>query len=153
MKKTIQLSLTVLFLFTASVGFLQAQISDEQLVEMDTLLFDNQSLDEIVEKKENCTNFIKIIHGGWYTAKYQITYFENNVEKKIEINRKTKGYSETFYFPCTAKNINLSGWAETVLVWQPWGEIYNRTIDASNWNKCYKNTGTMLYRHWNNECE
>ena len=152
MKKIIQCSLTVLFLFTVSV-FLQAQSQDEQILKIDSILFNDLSSDVILEKKDSCTIFIKIVHDGWYIAKYEIKYSEDGVEKKIERSSKTKGYSETFNFPCTVKNINLAGWAATGLVWEPWGEIYNKTLDSSNWNKCYKNTGTMLNRNWNNECE
>lgn len=107
--------------------------------------------------KENCQRypnlFIKLNHAGAYVAKYEITWNDNGQDRKIETGNKTAGWTETFYFPGDATNISVRGWAATGLVWDPWGEIYNKKMQAADMNKCLRNTGTTLGRSFDNNCQ
>ena len=123
-------------------------LKDHQIAKMG---FTTEYTKETCESKNNI--FFRLNHSGGYVAKYEITYNENGVDTKIETGNKTAGYSETFYFPGDATNIKLKGWAMTGLAWDPWGEIYNKSMEPADWYKCYKNVGTTLNRGWNNDCD
>jgi thiol-activated cytolysin len=97
--------------------------------------------------------FITLYHQGWYIAKYEVLYNENGMKKKIEFGDKTQGWQYTLRFSSSTTNIRLKGWAATGLVWDPWGEIYNKTLQPTDLNKCYRNTGTTLNRQWDNVCK
>ena len=118
--------------------------------------FNNDSIKKtvplILSMQDSCTQFIKLNHTGYYIAKYEINYTVNDEVKTILLSNKTKGYNETIIFPCRATQIKLKAWAMTGLVWEPWGEIYNKQLDSSTLNKCYNNFGTTLNRQWNNNC-
>ena len=99
--------------------------------------------------------FVKFEHAGAYVAKFEIDWVEPDANGDYTINRqwesgeKTSGYSESIELPGDAKNVHLKAWAETGLVWDPWGEILNKVIDGPD-NKNYRVTGTTLDRHWDN---
>jgi len=99
--------------------------------------------------------FVKFEHAGAYVAKFEIDWVEPDANGDYTINRqwesgeKTSGYSESIELPGDAKNVHLKAWAETGLVWDPWGEILNIVIDGPD-NKTYRVTGTTLDRHWDN---
>lgn len=91
---------------------------------------------------------ITLKHAGAYIAKYEISYSEAGVEKKIEASEKTRGWTQTYVVPPGGTNISLKAWAMTGLVWQPWGEIYNMVLQPRT-DYCYENTGTTLGRAFN----
>jgi cytolysin (calcineurin-like family phosphatase) len=97
--------------------------------------------------------FITFYHQGWYIAKYEVLYDEDGVEKKLEFGYKTQGWLHTHLFSSTVTNIRLKSWAATGFVLNPWGEIYNKPLQPSDLNKCYRNTGTILNRQWDNVCQ
>ena len=119
-------------------------LKDHQIAKMGST---TEYTKETCEQKANM--FVKLVHGGAYVAKYEVRYNENGGEKLVETGNKTAGWNQTFYFPGDATNIRLKGWAATGLVWDPWGEIYNKTLEPADLNKCFTNTGTTLNRQFN----
>jgi cytolysin (calcineurin-like family phosphatase) len=97
--------------------------------------------------------FITLYHQGLYIAKYEVLYDEDGVGKKLEFGYKTQGWRHTHHFSSTVTNIRLKSWAATGLVLNPWSEIYNKPLQPSDLNKCYRNTGTTLNRQWDNLCQ
>jgi len=101
--------------------------------------------------------FVRLRHSGAYVAKFQVTWEEPDakgnygVTKNWESGEKTAGYSYQVDLPGDARNVHLRAWAATGLVWDPWGEALNQTLNGPD-NKCYRIHGTTLDRRWDNEC-
>jgi len=100
--------------------------------------------------------FVKFRHAGAYVATFEVRWVENDEsgnptrQKKWESGKKTAGYSKQIDLPGDAHSIRLRAWADTGLVWDPWGEILNVALEGAD-NKCYRVTGTTLNRTWDNE--
>jgi hypothetical protein len=153
MKKNIFISIFCL-LFFSQINTMAQNIKQEEEEELldDSTIKTNptiQQKDTIIEKD----NFLNIIHQGFYIAKYEMTYKENGVERKIEIGGKTRSFKTTFNLSNTATDIKLKAWAMTGPVWTPWGEIYLLDLQKTDLNRCYRNTGTTLNRQWDHNCE
>lgn len=107
--------------------------------------------------KEECKHYpnmkVKLVHDGWYVAKYTISYFDRGQPVVQERHEKHRGWSETFYFPGDATGVRIQGWAATGLVWDPWGEIYNKLLTPAELaGKCFRNGGTTLNRSYDDNC-
>jgi thiol-activated cytolysin len=101
--------------------------------------------------------FVKFAHAGAYVAKFQVTWVEADSQgnytqnKDWESGNQTAGYTHQVDLPGDAQGVRLHAWAATGLVWDPWGEILNVSLDGPD-NKCYRVTGTTLNRSWDNNC-
>ncbi len=101
--------------------------------------------------------FVKFAHAGAYVAKFQVTWVEADGQgnytqnKNWESGNQTAGYTRQVDLPGDAQNVRLQAWAATGLVWDPWGEILNVSLNGPD-NKCYRATGTTLNRSWDNNC-
>lgn len=147
MKKTLFISIFSL-LFLSQTNLL-AQTEDT--TEPETT--EEAPAPETNQQQPMAPNFIRLMHNGAYVAKYEIRYTVDGQEQQIQTGNQTAGYQATFEIPATATNIRLHGWAMTGLVWDPWGEFYNKSIESGDLNKCYRNFGTTLNRGWDNDCK
>ena len=101
--------------------------------------------------------FVKFAHAGAYVARFQVTWAEADAQgnytqnKDWESGNQTAGYTHQVDLPGDAQGVRLQAWAATGLVWDPWGEILNISLDGPD-NKCYRVTGTTLNRSWDNNC-
>ena len=101
--------------------------------------------------------FVKFAHAGAYVAKFQVTWVEADGQgnytqnKGWESGNQTAGYTQQVDLPGDAQGVRLQAWAATGLVWDPWGEILNVSLNGPD-NKCYRATGTTLNRSWDNNC-
>ncbi len=101
--------------------------------------------------------FVKFAHAGAYVAKFQVTWADADAQgnyiqnKDWESGNQTAGYTHQADLPGDAQGVRLQAWAATGLVWDPWGEILNVSLDGPD-NKCYRVTGTTLNRSWDNNC-
>ena len=101
--------------------------------------------------------FVKFAHAGAYVAKFQVTWVDADAQgnyiqnKDWESGNQTAGYTHQADLPGDAQGVRLQAWAATGLVWDPWGEILNVSLDGPD-NKCYRVTGTTLNRSWDNNC-
>jgi thiol-activated cytolysin len=101
--------------------------------------------------------YVRWQHSGAYVAKFEVDWVEpdergNYTQNKVwESGEKTAGYSEQLDLPGDAQGVRLRAWAATGLVWDPWGQIIDVTLDGPD-NKCYRVTGTTLNRSWDNNC-
>ena len=101
--------------------------------------------------------FVKFAHAGAYVAKFQVTWVEADAQgnytqnKDWESGNQTAGYTRQVDLPGDAQGVRLQAWAATGLVWDPWGEILNVSLNGPD-NKCYRATGTTLNRSWDNNC-
>ena len=101
--------------------------------------------------------FVKFAHAGAYVARFQVTWAEADAQgnytqnKDWESGNQTAGYTHQVDLPGDAQGDELQAWAATGLVWDPWGEILNVSLDGPD-NKCYRVTGTTLNRSWDNNC-
>jgi thiol-activated cytolysin len=101
--------------------------------------------------------FVKFAHSGAYVAKFQVTWAEADAQGNYTQNRdwesgnQTAGYTQQVDLPGDAQGVRLHAWAATGLIWDPWGEILNVSLDGPD-NKCYRVTGTTLNRSWDNNC-
>ncbi len=96
--------------------------------------------------------FIKFEHAGAYVAKFMVTWLEPNANgillpKIWASGEKTVGYSQTVPLPGDASQVRVLASAATGLVWDPWGEIMNFTINGPT-NCTYRAYGTTLNRHY-----
>lgn len=95
--------------------------------------------------------FEKIVHSGAYVAKFSVAWTQNDqngnptVSNSWQSGNQTEGYTQTVNLPGDATDVLLNAQAETGLVWSPWGEIWNLTLDGPD-NKTYTATGTTLNR-------
>jgi hypothetical protein len=98
--------------------------------------------------------WIKIIHDGFYIGHFDVSWDEpgkpNNTWKQYG---KTRGWQDTIALPGDATNIRLKIQNDTGLVWQPQREIFNRVLQPSDLNKCYRVTGTTLSSGYDNNCQ
>lgn len=108
------------------------------------------------ESVERPNGFIKLQHRGAYVGRFTVSWKEPDENGKYTVPRswtsgnQTSGYSQTVNLPGDAQGVNLVGEAATGLVWAPWGEAINLTVNGPP-NKCYRIKGTTLGRGWE-EC-
>jgi len=102
--------------------------------------------------------YVKFHHAGAYVAKAQVTWIEADplgnytIVKKWESGKKTAGWTQTVDIPGDAHGLRLKAWADTGLIWDPWGEILNIALEGPD-NKCYRFKGTTLIgRGYDNNC-
>jgi thiol-activated cytolysin len=101
--------------------------------------------------------FVKFKHDGAYVAKAEVTWVDsdqlgNPLPRKWESGKKTAGWTQTVDIPGDAHGLRLKAWADTGLVWDPWGEILNIALEGPD-NKCYRFKGTTLIgRGYDNKC-
>jgi hypothetical protein len=148
-----------LFFFLPYFAFTQneeTEVEEDEPIELEgSQNTQDQASKPDVKNDDNASNqsFVKFNHRGAYIARYEITYQdENGKTQSIAIKDKTAGWQQTFYFNKNATQIRIKAEAMTGLVWDPWGLIYDKIIQLSELNKCYRNTGTTLNRQWDNEC-
>ena len=96
--------------------------------------------------------YVKLQHSGGYVARFTVTWEEpdangNYVAKSWSSGQKTAGYSQQIDLPGDARTVKIVGEAATGLVWDPWGEAINVTLNGPS-NKCYRIKGTTLNRSW-----
>ena len=131
----------------APIGYTVAMMKDNQVA---TMGFTTEYT--ATESTEYTNGFIGLKHEGWYVAKFEVTWEEpdsqgNYSGRKWESGNKTAGYSHQLDLPGDARGIHIRGWADTGLVWDPWGEAINVTLNAPN-NKQYRIYGSTLDRKW-----
>ena len=109
-----------------------------------------------------CTEYdnaqIKLEHAGGYVARVTVGWSEPDANGVLQPKNKyfgdlTAGWTKTMNFPGDAVNININAEAATGLVWDPWGEIMNKTLPGPS-NCTYKMFGTTLDRKFEQiECQ
>ncbi len=98
--------------------------------------------------------WIKIVQAGWYSANFEITWDEpGKPNQSWKEKGKTNGWLETINLAGEATNIRLRMENDTGLVWQPQREIFNKTLQPSDLNKCYRVTGITLGSSYDNNCQ
>lgn len=98
--------------------------------------------------------WIKVVQDGWYVAHFELTWDEpNRPNLSRKESGKTKGWQEVFHVPGESTNIRLKMTNDTGLVWQPQREIFNKVMQPSDLNKCYRTTGTTLGSASDNDCQ
>lgn len=98
--------------------------------------------------------WIKAVQDGWYVAHFELTWDEpNRPNLSQKESSKTKGWMGVFSIPGESTNIRLKMTIDTGLVWQPQREIFNKVMQPSDLNKCYRVTGTTLGSAWDNDCK
>jgi Thiol-activated cytolysin beta sandwich domain len=98
--------------------------------------------------------WIKIVQDGWYNANFDVIWDEpERPNQSWKGHGKTKGWQDTVYLSGEATNIRLKMQNDTGLVWQPQREIFNRVLQPSDLNKCYRVTGTTLGSSYDNDCQ
>jgi len=99
--------------------------------------------------------FVRMVHDGGYVAKFEVTWQEPDItgthvaNKQWDSGEKTAGYSYQLDLPGDAQGVRVKAWAATGLVWDPWGEIMNISLNGPD-NKTYRARGTTLNRSWDN---
>ena len=99
--------------------------------------------------------WIKIVQdGSFIIANFEIVWDEpGKPNLSWKENGKTKGWQYVVNLPGEATNIRLKMTNDTGLVWQPQREIFNRVLQPSDLNKCYRVTGTTLGSDYDNDCQ
>lgn len=100
--------------------------------------------------------FIRLRHSGAYVARFEVTWEEpdasgNQAARSWASGHQTAGYTHQVDLPGDASNVRIRGEAATGLLWDPWGDAINLTLDGPD-QKCYRITGTTLDRSWDNNC-
>jgi thiol-activated cytolysin len=98
--------------------------------------------------------FVRLVQDGAYVAKFEVTWQEpdsggHTINKQWDSGEKTAGYSYQLDLPGDAQGVRIKAWAATGLVWDPWGEIMNVSLNGPD-NKTYRARGTTLNRSWDN---
>ena len=88
--------------------------------------------------------WIKLVHNGWYTAHFDVTWDEPGRPNQTFHSDKNKDYQQTLGFPGDATNIRVNISNDTGLVWEPRREIINRPLVPNELNKCLIIEGTTL---------
>jgi thiol-activated cytolysin len=88
--------------------------------------------------------WIKLVHNGWYTAHFDVTWDEPGRPNNTFHSDKNKDYQQTLGFPGDATNIRVNISNDTGLVWEPRREIINRPLVPNELNKCLIIEGTTL---------
>lgn len=98
--------------------------------------------------------WIQLVHSGAYFANFDLTWDEpGKPDQAWKEHGKTAGWQYTVNLPGEATNIRLRMQNDTGLVWQPQREIFNRVLQPSDLNKCYRVTGTTLGSSYDNQCK
>ena len=98
--------------------------------------------------------WIKFVQGGWFNANFDLTWDEpGKPNLSWKEHGKTKDWQYVVNLPGEATNIRLKMQNDTGLVWQPQREIFNRVLQPSDLNKCYRLTGTTLGSGYDNDCQ
>lgn len=107
---------------------------------------------------EHNNAMIKLRHDGAYVARIKLSWLEPDANgvlqpKEEDYGEKTAGWTFTKNLPGDAKSINIMAEAATGLVWDPWGEIMNKTLPGPT-NCTYRMYGTTLDRKYEEvECQ
>jgi thiol-activated cytolysin len=88
--------------------------------------------------------WIKLVHNGWYTAHFDVTWDEEGKPNQTFHADKNKDYQQTLTFPGDTTNIRVNISNDTGLVWEPRREIINRPLVPTELNKCLIIEGTTL---------
>jgi thiol-activated cytolysin len=88
--------------------------------------------------------WIKLVHNGWYTAHFDVTWDEEGKPNQKFHSDHNKDYQETLQFPGDTTNIRVKITNDTGLVWEPQREIINRPLVPTELNKCLIIEGTTL---------
>lgn len=137
----------------APVSYSVAFLKDNQLASMGFTTNYTET-----ESVQYANGFVKLRHSGVYIARFTVSWEEpddngnyGGPRKLWESGNETFGYVHQVDLPGDARNVKILAEAKTGLVWDPWGEALNITLNGPN-NKCYRITGTTLDRGWDNDC-
>jgi thiol-activated cytolysin len=111
--------------------------------------------------KSDCVShangFVTLQHSGGYVARFNVSWSQKAADGQSDVSQswasgnRTAGWRKTIDLPGDASKVRIEAEAATGLVWQPWNEALNRTINGPD-NKCYRVTGTTLHPSWDNDC-
>ena len=88
--------------------------------------------------------WIKLVHNGWYSAHFDVTWDEEGHPNQTFHADKNKDWQQTLSFPGDTTNIRVNISNDTGLVWDPRREIINRQLVPTELNKCLIIEGTTL---------
>lgn len=95
---------------------------------------------------------LTLTHRGAYIAKVRLTYTLNGATiKALDEDNLQPGWRKEFEIPATATTIHLELYVATGLVWDPWGDLLNKTWPTPT-TVCVMWTGTTLNRTWTESC-
>jgi thiol-activated cytolysin len=132
------------------IGYTMAFLKDNQFARMG---FTTDYVENECVRYNN--GFVRLVHDGAYVAKFQVTWVEPDMGGHYTVNRqwdsgeKTAGYTNQLDLPGDAQGVRIRAWAATGLIWDPWGEIMNISLNGPD-NKTYRARGTTLNRSWDN---
>ncbi|ARV57528.1 hypothetical protein BZZ01_01755 [Nostocales cyanobacterium HT-58-2] len=95
---------------------------------------------------------ITFFNQGGYVARYSLSYTSGGRNESISTGNMALGNKKRYDLPADATNIKVRGEANTGIVWSPWREIFNRSIEHPREAVCYKTYNTTLNAKWNNSC-
>ena len=108
---------------------------------------------ERIEPARKPSIWIKLVQEGWYLAHFELTWDEpGRPNQSRKEGGKAKSWQDIFSIPGESTNIRLKITNDTGLVWQPQREIFNKVLQTSDLNKCFRTTGTTLGSAWDNDC-
>jgi thiol-activated cytolysin len=135
----------------APISYNVAFLKDNQLATMG-FTTDYTQTDSVVYPN----GYVKLRHSGAYVGSFRVDWEEPDANGQYQPRSwssgdQTAGYTHQINLPGDARKVNLRAWAATGLIWDPWGEAMNVTLNGPN-NKCYRIGGTTLDRWWDNNC-
>lgn len=95
---------------------------------------------------------VTFFNEGGYVARFTLTYMLDGEQVQHETGNILLGNKRSFAIPSMATDIRAFGEANTGLIWDPWGEIFDQSY-ATPPSICLKAYGTTLDRKWDTNCE
>jgi cytolysin (calcineurin-like family phosphatase) len=95
---------------------------------------------------------ITFFNEGGYVARYTLVFTSNGEHQSYGTGNLALGNKRRFSLPADATNIRIRGEVKTGLVWEPWRDVFSKSIEHPHKAVCYKTYGTTLNAKWNNNC-
>ncbi|BAB73286.1 metallophosphoesterase [Anabaena sp. FACHB-709] len=95
---------------------------------------------------------ITFFNQGGYVARYNLSYTSGGQKASFSTGNMALGNKKRYDLPADATNIKVRGEAKTGLIWNPWRDIFNRSIEHPRGSICFKSYSTTLNAKWNNSC-
>jgi cytolysin (calcineurin-like family phosphatase) len=95
---------------------------------------------------------ITFFNQGGYVARYNLNYTSGGRNASISTGNMALGNKKRYDLPADATNIKVRGEVKTGLIWNPWRDIFNVSIEHPRSSVCYKTYSTTLNAKWNNSC-
>ena len=107
----------------------------------------------VVSAASDPLGWIEFKHSGWYTAKFYMSWLDDDGPHNWASGEKTSGYSKKIFFKGkNPRKIHISAHARTGLVWQPWGNIWDLHFQSPP-NTTFTAKGTTLGREYSEKSD